>query len=301
MADRCRDLSLAHVEPLDATASRVFRWLLVEVPGAWAARDWVDCVPGHVAGRLREFARRHRCRVVLIRRSPGDGPVPSGVEEARQLFWAESDALPDGVLRRVTGSLDELVHRDAPPPSSWPIEHAPLWLVCVHSAHDVCCGIYGRALLRAIGDDERSRVWECSHIGGDRFAANVVELPTGVYYGRVGPENWPRLLASHASGAIDLEHYRGRSAFGRVGQAAEIAVRTRFGLAQRADVTVVSAAKESGLPTDRPSYAVDVNVRGRQVRVRLVQGDTEPRRLTCKSVADETPPHLVVRSITAHS
>ena len=30
-------------------------------------------------------------------------------------------------------------------------------------------------------------MWQSSHIGGDRFAGNVVFLPEGLYYGRVEP------------------------------------------------------------------------------------------------------------------
>ena len=75
-------------------------------------------------------------------------------------------------------------------------------------------------------------MWQSSHIGGDRFAGNVVFLPEGLYFGRVEPaEAWP-VLDEYLAGRIDLAHYRGRSAYSFAEQAAERA-RARGGRAYR--------------------------------------------------------------------
>ena len=68
-------------------------------------------------------------------------------------------------------------------------------------------------------------MWECSHIGGDRFAANIVCLPDGVYYGRVEPDGPPACWPTTAPGSIDLDHYRGRSCLPPLVQAAELFAR----------------------------------------------------------------------------
>ena len=40
-------------------------------------------------------------------------------------------------------------------------------------------------------------VWQSSHVGGDRFAGNLVVLDDGVYYGRVEPSDaWPVVEAA---------------------------------------------------------------------------------------------------------
>ena len=41
------------------------------------------------------------------------------------------------------------------------------------------------------------------HVGGDRFAGNVVVFPQALYYGRVEPGDAGALLAAHAAGRID--------------------------------------------------------------------------------------------------
>ena len=56
----------------------------------------------------------------------------------------------------------------------------PLVLVCTNGRHDPCCATFGRPLARVLREGaQRDDVWECSHIGGDRFAANIVILPEG--------------------------------------------------------------------------------------------------------------------------
>ena len=53
-------------------------------------------------------------------------------------------------------------------------------------------------------------VWECSHLGGDRFAANALVLPHGFYYGQV-PGDGADLVAAHSRGQVALPWLRGRA------------------------------------------------------------------------------------------
>jgi (2Fe-2S) ferredoxin len=107
----------------------------------------------------------------------------------------------------------------------------PLFLVCTHGKHDPCCAREGRPLFEALEEQlEAETVWQSTHVGGDRFAGNVVCLPHGVYYGRVGREEAVDVLDAHLAGLISLEHYRGRSSHSFPAQAAERAIRDATGL-----------------------------------------------------------------------
>ncbi len=71
--------------------------------------------------------------------------------------------------------------------------------VCVHAARDERCGRCGppaiaalRAEVAALGLD--SQVRATSHVGGHKYAGNVIVYPDGVWYGHVGPDE-ARLLA----------------------------------------------------------------------------------------------------------
>ena len=76
--------------------------------------------------------------------------------------------------------------------ASWEQVEGPLYGVCTHGRHDACCAERGRPVCAALSELRPEQTWEVSHIGGDRFAANLVVLPEGLYYGHVEPESVAR-------------------------------------------------------------------------------------------------------------
>ncbi len=241
---RCATESLARDEPLIGTASRVQRWMVVEQPGAWGRDALVDShLPAEVAVPLVAHARSHRVRVLLARR-PGD----MRHDGDRRVFlahtgaerrWIEQLVVPSG---RLEGLLDvELGPLAFPdPPGIGEPGPAGLALVCTNGRHDPCCADKGRPVVRALAAAGVADVWESSHVGGDRFAANVVVLPDGVYYGRVEPDEAAALLAGHRAGTIDLGRYRGRSHLPPLVQAADLYARQHLGETRVDGLTVLS-------------------------------------------------------------
>jgi hypothetical protein len=151
-----------------------------------------------------------------------------------------------------------------------------LRLVCTNGRHDPCCADLGRPVVRSLHDDRVSDVWECSHIGGDRFAANMVFLPTGIYYGRVPPEDASRLVAQHDAGVLDLDFYRGRSCYQPLTQAAEILVRRELN-----ELGVDALLLTSARPVDHDT-SVSVFARGDDVvEVTVRRRPGEPEHMTC--------------------
>jgi (2Fe-2S) ferredoxin len=62
-------------------------------------------------------------------------------------------------------------------------------------------------------------------MGGDRFAANMVVLPEGLYYGRMDPGSASQVAWLHEAGRVDIDRLRGSSAYPMSVQYAEIALR----------------------------------------------------------------------------
>jgi len=225
----CAAESLERDELVLGTASRVRRWLLVEQTGSWG-RDALaqSHLPDEVADRLHRAAVEQGVRVLLIRRSvaPSDAPGLSAflVRSDRAVAWAEHLVLPDpaALLELDLGAL----RADAPPGIGTPA--GSVHLVCTNGRHDPCCADLGRPVVRALRE-EGIDVWESSHVGGDRFAANVVCLPTGVYFGRVPPEQAAAIVRDHDAGLLALDHYRGRSCHASLVQAAEVFARHELG------------------------------------------------------------------------
>jgi hypothetical protein len=235
----CSEISRDNDEPLGATASRIDHWLLLEYRGLWSH----DALAGsglsdQVKARLHELvAARPSTRLLLVRRP--DRRRRPGVA----VFVADSREGSERLARVDLDGHEDL--RDVDPfDVARPTGH-PLFLVCTHGKHDRCCARYGRPLYDAFSEQlDDAWVWQSTHVGGDRFAGNVVALPHGVYYGRVDRDDVPSLLDEHLRGRLSLDHYRGRSCWPFAVQAAERTIRTEDGLTGISDLALEVARRD---------------------------------------------------------
>ncbi len=150
------------------------------------------------------------------------------------------------------------------------------YLVCTNGARDPCCAIRGPAAAQALERVRPGRVYECSHLGGHRFAANVLVLPDGLCFGRLDARAAPALADELDAGRLPLEHLRGRTAYEPEQQAAEILIRRELGLTGLDDLRHVAG---------RTFELAD----GRRVTVRLNAEQLSPRRVSCRDEKTETP------------
>lgn len=204
----------ASAEPLAGTAPRARWWWLIEVPGSWGRKAVEECRVPAVASLTSD---EHR-RVILVRR-PGRHPAAS--PDAPLRVWI-AGALPGDPPVRVAIADDPESLRDWPadgPAWAQPDPEAPVLAVCTNSSRDLCCGLDGRALVAALSSYRR--VWECSHLGGHRFAPTALHVPTGLVYGRLTEPVAQRLM-THGPDSESAASLRGRSALEAPVQVAEI-------------------------------------------------------------------------------
>ena len=154
----------------------------------------------------------------------------------------------------------------------------PLFLVCTHGRHDPCCAERGRPLALATAAAFPDATWECSHIGGDRFAGNLVAFPHGLYFGRVAPHEGPRVARAYAERRIDLDLYRGRSCYPTAVQAAEHFARRSHSIEGVEDIAV------RGVSDDGSRTTVIVQTPDIRLRVRVAV-DAGPARSDSPAIA----------------
>ena len=172
----------------------------------------------------------------------------------------------------------------------------PLLLVCTHGKHDRCCAKYGRPLYDAVREQvEDGWVWQSTHVGGDRFAGNLVALPDGVYYGRVEPAGAWGLLEAALAGEIHLPHYRGRSCHTFAVQAAERAVRVETGLVGVADVRFVGQEQVAD------GWTISLEAGGAAYEVDVRREEGAPTHLTCSTPRLSRPRRFVAGSLHARA
>lgn len=286
--DRCSLRSEAADEALAGTASTIRRWLLVEHGGPWGRDGLLDArLPDGLGRDLRALERRTRSRVLLIRRPSRSGNTGSAgtacfaVDTADA--WIGATTLEGVEAAAALDPSDRTSFADA--------VEGPVAVVCTHGRRDTCCAERGRPLAAACATAFPDAVWESTHVGGDRFAGNLVLFPHGLVYGRVEPERGADVLAAYADGRIALGRYRGRTSMPMPAQAADHAVRMRLGLEGVDDVELRSIERDG----DRARVRLDVPGGGAIVDV---EGRRLPAmRLTCSSRTDEVPIAWSVRSI----
>lgn len=227
-AGTIRFCSLKHQrlgEPLVGKGGHVEPHLLL----AWPRRKWADHVyaakdmPATVSSRLEAIQERG-WRVQLVDRRDHDHSKRCVLSPMSGHEFSATDAeLPD--------LLDALLNDEAKA-KQWRIgPTAPrLLLCCTHGKVDKCCAKFGNAAYHAIRNENAAGgygfdVWESSHVGGCRFAANVVALPTLRRYGWVTEASIQPLLASEAAGRPYLPCFRGTAGLNALQQCADLAAR----------------------------------------------------------------------------
>ncbi|ATE56339.1 MULTISPECIES: sucrase ferredoxin [Actinosynnema] len=214
------------------TAARMTSWLLIEQPGPWQA-DALERVLAQAfpPGRL-DALRAGGLRPLLVRR-PGRHHRSPGAKRA--VFVASGRPGWRWLERIEVSDLAELAALDLEavgagvPGHGVPVE-GPMFLVCTHGSKDMCCAVLGRPLAGVLAQNHPDRAWEVSHLGGDRWAGNLLVVPDGFLHGQLGPDEAALVAKAALTGQVAPEHLRGRtSATTPWAQFAEIALRKAMG------------------------------------------------------------------------
>ena len=252
----CSDLSAAAGEPLAGTAPRTDHWLLVEVRGLWEtdALDSPGLQPPARAALDRFLAAVPHSRVQLVRQA-ARRDVPGVC-----VFRVDGREGSESIVAWELTALDELATLDlAGGLGGAPVDD-PLLLVCTHGKRDACCARIGSRVAEALEQEvDPSWVWQSSHLGGHRFAANVLWLPHGLYLGRLDEGEMPALGDAVRAGRIRLAHLRGRASYPPAAQAAAAALYERLGVNFLGAVTLV--AVEAGARDGDSDGAATVRLR----------------------------------------
>lgn len=278
-SERCAAQAALRGDPMIGSAFPAARLLLVEQPGPWGragllASRFDTAIAHRLVGRLERLG----IRVVAIRR-------PGRHVGNRPRRWAAVDCRPgrERIFWGHFGDDKELLALDVPglldgPAGDLSGEPEPAYLVCAHGTHDACCAIRGRPVAAALKRQRPGLVWECSHVGGDRFAANLLVLPSGLLYGRVRPDQAADLVERTDAGAVDAAALRGRIGFGSAEQAAMVLAHQTSPDVGWREVGVVGVDRD-----DPEQVVVRLVVSGRPVAVAVRVSRAAPGWLTCQS------------------
>lgn len=229
----CSELARAAGATLIGSADPVDVWILLEYGGTWRSKALIDnelpaAAKAWLAGVTRRIETELGCnaRLLFIRQPARVGMPPqllivrSGARErvVRQVELADHEALAqvDAVALARDGTGGRTID-------------VPLYLVCTNGQRDLCCARFGLPVYDLLADRYGASVWQVTHVGGHRYAPNLICLPEGLVYGFADTASAVGLVEATRRGEVVADKLRGRSCLAPVAQVAELEVRRRTG------------------------------------------------------------------------
>lgn len=244
----CSDLCRASGEPLLGTAGQVDVWLMLEYKPVWRAKATDD---NDLAAPMKAWLER----TVAAYAANGKTARPQFIRRP-ELDTTEVSLFvgADGALRHVSSDYTTIATLDLSDldGSGFARIDEPQYFVCTNGQRDLCCARYGLPVYARLRELAGRRVWQTTHVGGHRFAPNVLALPQGALYGRVFADDVDAFFATVESGELALPHLRGRAALPPAAQVAE---------------TLIDGARTlCGIDGDRVTFETAVGTRSVKVR-----------------------------------
>ena len=267
--------------PAWGTAARASFWVGLEQPGPWGTKAPTQSrlLDPEVGAALEAWCLERGGRFLLLRQ-----PQRGGAAASRRVFamgnlagepWLGTTTVAEAadLLGLLTGSG---VHQALLRPAQF-ARHPAILTVCTNGRRDQCCAQGGLALARELCDDHPDQIWECSHIGGHRFAPTALLWPTGQVLGRLDAASAAtglRLAERDLVWGAGPVHDRGRTHLDPARQAAEAWVRARL-----------TPKSPSAVTSEASGEDILVRCQGQAWRLRIETRDAGQRMESCGKAA----------------
>jgi hypothetical protein len=254
----CSRVSLASREHFAGTGVRGEAYVFLPVP----KRSW------HDKEMNRQWASPEELDAIRAARAAGIvtrlyAPSDENGGEAAPVLTHAAEGAPGPVFERLLAVAGR----------RWPIEAtgATRLAICTHGTRDRCCAKFGFAAYQAAQQLFASGASvfapiQCSHLGGDRFAATGIFFPSGSMYAHLDEIDLAAVCAAEAAGRIEPATYRGRVFDPPLAQLARAAL-ARAGLVNDASAPIAVAGHGPG--------EVEARMGGRRYRIRLHAAEVE--------------------------
>lgn len=222
----CSLASMSGDETLFGTAPNYKIWVLIEYRLPWRNKAVTD-------NELSENQQAHLSalmeknpdlQILFIKRKANSHPSINifiarlGIQStfSKITLTSYEDVLNISTEQIINGHPDEILINET---------H---FFVCTNGTRDVCCSKFGLPVYQSLNETAGENAWQCSHIGGHRFAPTMLVFPAGIALGRVQPGDIPGVIQTINSGELPLAHLRGRLDYPGVVQAAEYLILSNY-------------------------------------------------------------------------
>ncbi len=209
----CCDITRQSGEPLAGSASFADRFVFI----TWPKRLWnyeaLDSRGGFPPG-LKQWMKQRSSEGnrITIRLASRAGISSDSVQ---MFFYPENRKITDVSPEDIPEVLEQHFAKGKHQADREQELNCDQVFVCTHGRHDQCCARFGQEVYQRLRDivsqqNTRLEVWESSHLGGHRFAANLIVFPCGELHGQLLPEHVSEFLRCRQQGRVYGPSYRGR-------------------------------------------------------------------------------------------
>jgi hypothetical protein len=242
----CSQLSRSVEENTFGTASVGEVWLLIEYTEPWGPHALNDSgLSREVKNYLNQLIRRiPRSRLLFIKQERRK-------QSKFSFFIIRARERNPFIVRFVLDDYEKLRERYldvaavAAGEKTADVETVtdPLYLVCTHGKRDKCCAKFGFPVYKSLRERRDGQVWQSSHVGGDRFAANLLCFPHGLFYAHMTEESAQLVAGSYEQQQIVLERFRGRACYPYPVQSADFFIRRETGITGIGELRALSSER----------------------------------------------------------
>jgi hypothetical protein len=295
----CSELSRRAGELSAGSASTGAVWLLLEYPHGWGRRAFEESALSEGVKRFlkNSMARVRHSRLLFVKTDRGRR------EERMNFFVVRCRERSPFVVRLGLEKYEDVTAYDLAAIASGSdtqggeVRTDPLFLVCTHGRRDKCCAKFGVPLYNALREQAGDCVWQASHVGGDRFAGNLVCFPHGLFYAHADAEAGRRVVEAYRAGRVLTEEFRGRACYSHFIQAAEYFVRNEASVGGVEDLRFVSS-ESAGEESWRVRFVEPAAGRTHEARVSRRPSDFR-NPITCHSADTHTVPQFSLEEYAA--
>ncbi|RME78846.1 MAG: hypothetical protein D6785_11695 [Planctomycetota bacterium] len=267
MEKQCSFFSKKQKEPIQGTAPYYESYLLIEAPLPWPRKIY-----GHplLPKALKSWVKeKNSCPLLIVNNS-------SQEEGPYRLFFFSKESPQKGRMTKIKNfsELEKALEMDSLFSLLTKELEEPVFLVCTHGFRDSCCGSLGIPFFLQLEEEIQKRnpssfVFRSSHVGGHRFAVNLLIFPEARLYGRLHKDIIPEILEDGLKRNVLKPYYRGCAYLSPPCQMAEIWARE-----QGMDISSL------GIREDGEWVYVEGEVKGETQRFRLnISQDSKPLRV----------------------
>lgn len=219
----CADYSAAVNEPLIGTAPHVGLWIFLETRDRWMAKpvenntypEPLNAWVAKIMAKGTEEGLKPRIQFIRHRRKDSD-PITVASCLNGVLRMGEIDNYDE--LEQIESVTDDL-----------PISNEIIYLVCTHGSRDICCSREGLPTWQRLDQLSNGRAWQTTHLGGHRFAPNVLVLPSERSYGRVYKDEADTFFDEIENNKVPFKYLRGNASLPKEAQACEQVILEKAG------------------------------------------------------------------------